>query len=172
MHFHRSWTYCLIRRSNSYVKEYPNCLRERVEEKLTWLWGEDAEKIHLTEGKGRLIYHMAVDMNECDTEVNRWTREKKNYDIDVFIYGIFILQIYAYILISINTYTKCVSHFSLLCIYIYIYIYIYIGSISSLMYIWLNVNVFFGVNPFKLPYRSYHIYQPLRSGRIWHKVNF
>ena len=58
--------------------------------------------------------------------------------------------------------------FVFLCGYIYIYIYIYVGRSKSSK---LHPERRIELNIFVLT-TQYHIYPPLRSGRIWHKVNF
>ena len=84
------------------------------------------------------------------------------------------LVIYIYIYIYIYMYY---------CSYIYIYIYIYYYRLTLLVW---NVNKIGDIDPIPkviliftiftmsiiLFIFAIHIYQPLRSGNIWHKVNF
>ena len=53
-------------------------------------------------------------------------------------------------------------------LFLHIYIYIYNGSQSSMANFWNNLII----SSYTYTWSFYHIYQPLRSGRMWHKVNF
>ena len=111
---------------------------------------------------------------------------------DWLLFKNIFLLIYIYIYIYLECFVNAISSFDLLLfknyfeiknisttIYLHIYIYMYMGSISSLIYIWLNiVDIFFVciffVNPFKLPYRFYDIWLELvdkssimRMAQVW-----
>ena len=80
------------------------------------------------------------------------------------------IYVYIYVYICIYIYMCAYIYIYIyMCVYMYMYIFIYM-CIYIYMYIYVYINVYICVCLYIYMYIIFT--QPLRSGRIWHKVNF